>query len=297
MIYITENEVKMNLPMDELVNDLEVAFTDYGNGNSFSSPRDRIYTGESFLNTMPAHWKRYGISGLKTYISGKRGVKFVVILFQEKNPEEFFVIEADKLGQMRTGALPAVVTKKLNVPGEFLLIGSGFQAETQMEAMVNTLKLKRASVYSRNAEHANKFAQRMSQKLGIVIDPLRDISDLSQFKIISTVTNSKEPFLMKSAMPERYHLNLVGANLMNRSEATPEVMNSADLIIVEHREQAMNESAEIRSVKDANKIVELRDYMAKEIKTGQRTIFKSMGIGLEDIVAGRIVAKNLGYLR
>jgi len=75
------------------------------------------------------------------------------------------------------------------------------------------------------------------------------------------------------------------------------VMNSADLIIVEHLDQAMKESAEIMSVKDKNKIVELKDFMNGKGGKGKRTIFKSMGIGLEDIVAARIVAKNMGYLR
>ncbi|MGP6207745.1 ornithine cyclodeaminase [Cuniculiplasma sp. SKW3] len=297
MIYITENEVKENLPMEELVNELEMALVDYGRGDAFSSARNRIYTGESFLNTMPAHWKRYGLSGLKTYIAGRNGVKFVVILFQEKDPDNFFVIEADRLGQMRTGALPAVVTKRIRPEGNFLLIGSGFQAETQLEAMATTLKLEEAGVFSKNTGHATKFANYMSSKLGIKIMVLKNISNLKDFQIISTVTNSQIPFLRKDAMPEKFHLNLVGANLKNRAEATPEVMNMADLIVVEHMEQAMNESAEIESVNDKNRIVEVKDFMTGGKMKGERTIFKTMGIGLEDIVAGRIVAKNLGYLR
>lgn len=297
MIYITEDEVKDNLSMDELVNELETALMDYGRGDAFSSARNRIYTGESFLNTMPAHWKRYGISGLKTYIAGRNGVKFVVILFQEKDPENFFVIEADRLGQMRTGALPAVVTRRIMPKGNFLLIGSGFQAETQMEAMARTLKLEEASVFSKNTEHAKEFASRISEMLGIKIMVQNDISNLKDFQIISTVTNSQNPFLQRDAMPEKFHLNLVGANLKNRAEATPEVMNMADLIIVEHMEQAMNESAEIDSVNDKNRIVEVKNFMIGSNIKGEKTIFKTMGIGLEDIVAGRIVAKNLGYLR
>ncbi|MCL4346164.1 MAG: ornithine cyclodeaminase [Candidatus Thermoplasmatota archaeon] len=297
MIYITEQEVRENLQMDELVKDLEVAFTDYGRGDAQASPRDRIYTGESFLNTMPAYWKRYGLAGLKTYIAGRNGVKFVVIMFQEKDPDNFFVIEADRLGQMRTGALPAAVTKKVHGGGDFLLIGSGFQAETQMEAMALTVKLERASVYSRNHDHASRFVDKMSALLGIEISVCGNLSEVRNFQIITAVTNSSSPFLRKDMMPEKYHLNLVGANLKNRSEAAPDLMNSADIIVVEHLEQALRESAEVESVTERNRIVELRDLMAGNRKIGGKTVFKSMGIGLEDIVAGRIVARNMGYLR
>ncbi len=297
MIFINEREVRENLSMEELSSDLEIAFRDCGKGDAIASSRDRIYTGSSFLNTMPAYWKRYGISGLKTYYAGKNGVKFVVIIFQDKNPEDFFVVEADRLGQMRTGALPGVVTKNTGIKGDFLLIGSGYQAETQMEAMVKILGLEKAWVYSRNPSHARNFAEKMSSTLNTDIEVVENLQNLERFSIITTMTSSKDPVIREKIKGDEFHLNLVGANLMNRSEASPEVMNSADLIIVEHLEQAMKESAEIMSVNDKNKIVELKAFMNGKESKGKRTIFKSMGIGLEDIVAARIVAKNMGYLR
>ena len=299
MIHITEEDVRKNLDMKELISELGVAFQDYGKGDAESSTRNRIFTGSGFLNTMPAFWRRYDISGLKTYLGSAAGAKFVVIIFQESNIDEYYVIDADKLGQMRTGALPAMLTKKIvrKEDPNFLLIGSGYQAETQLLAMKEAYSLSEVYIYSKTLEHAQEFSRRMGKELGIRIKVENNVEDLSPFDIVNTITNSKEPIITGRSIPERIHLNLCGANLKFRREVSDEAMSMMDLVVVEHMEQARAESADTGIDTVSDRIVELKDFMLSPEFQGKRSAFKTMGIGLEDLVAAHTVLRKMGYLQ
>lgn len=300
MKYITEEDVTKNLKMSELMDILEDSFREYGYGHADSSPRDRIFTGSGFLNTMPAYIEKYGIAGLKTYMATASVSQFVVIIFPIENPKDYFVIDAGRLGQMRTGALPGMVSRKIlkdkksNV--DFLLIGSGYQAETQLEAMVNSLNLESAHVYSRNIEHAKKFIEKMEKQLSIDIKIEESRNNISKYNVINTVTNTKDPIIDHKNVPEKYHMNLVGANLATRREISTEVMKKSDLVIVEHSEQAIKESSEIQDIVGQDKVVDLKEFMLEDTIQSERSIFKTMGIGLEDIVAGYLVLKNMDLI-
>ncbi len=91
-------------------------------------------------------------------------------------------------------------------------------------------------------------------------------------------------------------MNLIGANLLNRREVSSDVMRSSDLVIVEHMGQAMLESAEIQDVNGSEKLMELKDFIREGPIQSRRSVFKTMGIGLEDIVAGYLVVKNMGLI-
>jgi alanine dehydrogenase len=291
--YITENDVKKNLPAKECIEELRKAFKSYGNERSDAHPRDRLIKGENILNTMPGFYQDKHLAGLKTYYSGRNGIHFVVIIFDTEKPEELFVLEADALGQIRTGALTAMVTseivmqKKIN----FTIIGSGYQAESQFLAMNEIFEFENAYVYSRNIEHAKAFAEKFGIKATANLDVLKG-SD-----VITSITNSNTPIFNYSQLPEKYHINLAGANFPVRREAAKDVLDNSDRVIVENYSQAMKESSEIMEIKDKGKIVELKDFIVKKEKyPGNKTVFKSMGIGLEDVAAGYVVLKNMGII-
>ena len=110
--YIDDNDVKNNLPVKECVDELKEAFISYGKGESDSSPRDRIYGKDFVFSTMPALYEKRGIAGLKTYMYGKSGYRFFVILFSTENPGKLFAMDANVLGQIRTGEEKEDVSKK-----------------------------------------------------------------------------------------------------------------------------------------------------------------------------------------
>ncbi len=294
--YITDEDVRKNLDMKQCIDELRDAFISYGNKKSNASARDRIFNNGMIFNTMPAYYEKYNIAGLKTYVASKNGVRFMVVIFDVSDPEKVYIFDANTLGQIRTGALSAMVTslliKKKNI--NFTLIGSGFQAETQLKAMLSIYNLSNAYVYSRNYDHALEF----SKKFNLNIKAVRDLSILKESDVITSITDSVSPIFDYSMLPDHYHINLIGSNLPKRREAAGDVMDNSDIVIAEHLEQSMKESAEIIEMNNKNKIIELKDFIINmdKYKTG-KTVFKSMGIGLEDIAAGYIVLKNMNLIK
>lgn len=304
MFYITEKEVEENLPMKETIEEMEKAFLEYAGGEARSSPRDRNILDRTVINTMPAISGRLGLAGMKTYIAGPGGANFVVLLFDTKTSKLVAMIEANRLGQIRTGALPAMVTKHL-ISGKghiFTLIGSGFQAETQLMGMLSAIDVDEVRVYSRNFGNASKFAERFSKETGTEIKPMDDVAGaLKNATVVSSITDSNHAIFSRRHLGEEYHVNLAGGNLPMRKEADDDVLQESDVVVVEHLEQAMKESGEIISFSRSNRsgnMIELKDFLATVEKYGnvKRSVFKSMGIGLEDIAAGYIVLKNMGLI-
>ncbi len=305
MHYITEQDVEKNLGIKETVDILEEAFESFSSGTSFYRPRERIIFEGSVFNTMPGVFQHRNLAGLKTYFANKNGARFVVIIFDTNKSELLAVIEADRLGQIRTGALPAMVTRRMLKKKNqgFCVIGSGYQAETQLEAMASVFDLDSISVYSRTFSNARKFAERMQQKTGLEIKAYENVSQaLKDATIVNTITDSNNSIFGRKDLGDEYHVNLCGGNIPSRREADEDIFLDSDLIVIEDMEQAMKESGEIISLMKNHpekKTVELGDFMKLErnsLHEKKRTVFKTMGIGLEDVAAGYVLMKNMGIL-
>ena len=291
--YVSEDDVKSSLNMKECIEELRKAFMSYGKGLSDTHPRDRIIVDKNILNTMPGYYAERHLAGLKTYYSGSKGIHFTVLIFNTERPEDLYLIEANALGQIRTGALTAMATSEIvrKKSINFTLIGSGFQAESQFLGMKEMFNLDNAFVYSRNPEHSKKFADRFG------IQQAENLEVLKESDVITTITNSNTPIFNYSQLPDEYHINLAGSNFPIRREAAPDVLDKSDIVIVENHGQALKESSEIMGMENKSKIIELKDYVInKEKYSGNKTIFKSMGIGLEDVAAGYVILKNMGLL-
>lgn len=305
MYYITEKEVVENLPMGEIIDELEKEFLEYGAGKAQASPRERNILDGTVFNTMPAISSRLGLAGLKTYIAGRNGAHFVVMLFDTAADKLIAVMEANRLGQIRTGALPAMVTRN-TVSGKghvFTLIGSGFQAETQLKGILEAVDVSEVRIYSRTFENARKFAEKFSSEEGTDITPYRDVGTaLRNATIVSSITDANSAIFSRSDLGDEYHVNLAGGNLPMRQEAADDVLYHSDHVIVEHLEQALRESGEVIHLSESDgrdRIVELKDFLMKknDFRDDRKTVFKSMGIGLEDVAAGYVVLKNLGLVK
>lgn len=302
MYYISEDDVAKNLDIKEVIDILEEVFTSYGRQKAVSAARERLIYNGTVLNSMPAIVEKLGLAGSKTYIATRKGARFVVLLFDLNTSDLVAVIEANKLGQIRTGALPAMVSrlvlKKKNPV--FTLIGSGYQAETQLSGMLSAFDVSDVRVYSRNFENAKNFSVRESKRHGIDIKAFENVEKaLDGADIVNTITDSNEAIFSRSALGDEYLVNLAGGNLPFRREVSEDVLEESDLIVVEHLEQAMKESGEIIEMVRSHperKIHELKDMMMNpETYSGKkRIVFKAMGIGLDDVAAGYLVLKSMG---
>ncbi|WP_297214796.1 ornithine cyclodeaminase [Thermoplasma sp.] len=301
MYYISEDEVNANLSMQDTIQAIREAFEEYHAGRATSNTRVRTFSEGSVLNTMPASLDKYHIMGHKTYIASKEGARFVVTIFDTRSNDLLAIVEANRLGQMRTGAVTAYATSILHPSVEnFTLIGSGFQAETQLEGILAVSHPHSIRVYSRNYDHARNFASRMSKKLDTEIRAVEGIeAALDGSDTITSITNSTSPIILRKYLPDRYHVNLAGSNYMNRREAEYEVLHDSDLVVTEHYDQSMVESAEIAEyVRLGGKPIELREIAGNygQFSGMNRTVFKSMGIGLEDIATAYRVLRNMNLV-
>lgn len=292
MRYVTEDEVRSLLTMEDVAESLEEAFKFLAEGKAFYAPRSRVPAMDGILNTMPASIDPWHMTGLKTYLSSKGGGKFVVVVFDTIEKSLKYVIEAGRLGQLRTGAVPALISSKILKERDpvFALIGSGYQAETQLSGILQFFEPSEIRVYSRHPENAEKFAYENSRRFYTEIKAVNTAAEaVSGADLINCITNATAPIFSRKDIPDKYHVNLAGGNLPFRSEVAPDVLESSDVVIVESIEQGMIESKEIIDLVDAghkDKMLDLKDFYSGKLKNEpERSVFKTMGIGIEDLAA------------
>ena len=298
--YITEEEVEKNLKYDHVIECLGKAFQYLREGKANAPSRVRTLGNGNILNTMPASIDPMGLSGLKYYFANHSKARFIVALFSHIDPGTTYLIEANRLGQVRTGALSALASSMLVRKKEISLglIGAGYQAESQLLAHASVFKLREVRAYSRTERRAKEFAGKMLEH-GIEVLTESRVSDVTaNSDIVCTVTPSSDPIIHRSDFGNSYHVNLAGSNLPWRREASPDILAESDLVVVEHLEQAMTESREIKEyVQHGGKPVELKDINAGSGNYPGKTVFKSMGNGIEDVAAGYSLLMAMGLHR
>src|SRR5262249_341058 len=138
-------------------------------------PRQRVVTDHSMLHVMGAAAKSLGVMGAKVYATSRKGAAtFLVSLFDGKTGALLSLMQADYLGQVRTGAASGIATKYMARPdaAEVGVFGSGKQARTQVEAICQVRKVRRVSVYSPNEERRKAFADEMGRRCGVEVVPV-----------------------------------------------------------------------------------------------------------------------------
>ena len=301
-LYISEEEVLTLLPMSKAVELVEGAFCQLADGTAVNHPRRRIIlpTG-AVLHYMAAGMPDY--FGLKAYSAhAKTGAHFEVLLYRSADGMPLATLEANHLGQIRTGAASGVATKYLARTDASVaaIIGSGFQAETQLEAVANVRALKEVRVWSRKAEKRSAFAERCAQKFGLNVKAVETAQQCVEgADIIVTATSSKQPVFATEWLSPGAHVNGSGSNWAERRELPADlIFGKAAIVAVDSVEVAKIESGDILIPFAEKPGVAFPGVELSEIVAGKRpgrtsadqiTVFKSNGLAVEDIaVAGYI---------
>jgi alanine dehydrogenase len=299
-VYISEGQVVAGLPMAKAVELVEDAFRQLAEGTAINHPRRRVIlpTG-SILHYMAGATP--GFFGIKVYSTNpKSGAHFEVLLYRSEDGMPLATFEANRLGQIRTGAASAVATKYMaredaSVAG---IIGSGFQAETQLEAISNVRKLSEVRVWSRKPERREAFARRCSERLGLNVRAVESAEAcVHSADIVVTVTSTIEPVLRSEWISPGTHINAAGSNWPHRRELDSAlILNRGSLVAVDSVEVGRIESGDLLIPMQETGITELPACELADIVAGKRpgrtdasqiTIFKSNGLAVEDIaVAG-----------
>jgi ornithine cyclodeaminase/alanine dehydrogenase-like protein (mu-crystallin family) len=292
MLQITEEQVRKLLPMREAVRLLRETFAALRTGAAVSQPRRRlVLPGGSTLHSMAGAWGKY--FGTKFYSTNpKHGAHFFFFLFDAETGRPLAQFEANMLGQIRTGAASGYATDVLAAPNasRLAVIGSGFQAQAQVEAVREVRKLSEIRVWSRSEAKCSEFAEQTGARATKTAEEAVRGAD-----IVVTATSSKEPVIEAAWVAPGAHVNAMGSNRADRRELPSELIARADLIAVDSIEQSKIESGDLLLApvdwKD-RRIVELAQ-VDRRPAGAQITIFKSNGLGVEDVAAAAWVYEQL----
>jgi ornithine cyclodeaminase/alanine dehydrogenase len=297
-LFITDDEVRDLVSVSETVDILGTAFAQQASGQAVNLTRRRLATGKVFLHILGGAVGAY--FGYKAYTVGAGGARFLVHLFDSGTGQLVSLMQADVLGQIRTGAATGLGTRCLSRKDARVatLFGAGWQAQSQLEAMAAVRSLERVWIVNRTPEKAERFIESMSPRVDAELRRATSPEEaVGASQIVTTITGSREPVLYGSWIRPGTHVNAAGGNMLLRKEVDGEVVSRAGLIVVDSIEQARIECGEFLGVlttgrRHWDEIVELKDVVAGRIERQsdeEITFFKSQGVGLEDVALGAVV--------
>jgi len=301
-LLLSEEDVKQILTMPMALAAVEDSFRRLADGSALLHSRQRLHLpGKSYLHYMAAADATSGYMGMKIYTSSGVGLRFLVPLFHVDSGELLALIEADYLGQIRTGAASGVATRLLARPdaARIGIIGTGLQSRTQLEALALVRTITGVHAFSRNPEQRERFAKEMTAQLGLpVVAVATALEAVRGADIVVTSTTSSDPVLDGSWLAPGMHVNAIGANFPQKHELDGAAIRRCDIIVADSREQSKMESGDLIQMYGDDKrrwssVTELAEIVAGKTpgrsNPEQITLFKSNGIAIEDIVvAGRI---------
>ena len=294
-ILLRESDVEELLSPAVAVDALEACFARIARGVAENRPRFRIGLRGGFFHVMAAADTELGVAGLKTYVGFRDGARFVVVLFAVDRPEILAFIEADRLGQRRTGAASAVAAKHLAPHRARTLgvLGCGWQAESQVECIRTAVPtIERVVAYCRDEERRIDFCRRFDA------EPGEYNRDAAEQDIVVTATTSPDPVLRGEWLHPGSLVCAIGANRLEARELDNTVLERAKFVCCDSREQARIEAGDLvepieRGVLDWLEVHELGEVVAGEVPGRQSdedvVLFKSVGIAVEDLAVAKVV--------
>ena len=302
-LFLNDQEVAQLLPMNECIDVLDRAFAHAGEGKVDNIPRNRIRMPGGFFHFMAAADAGHGVFGYKAYPSfaGPGSAKMIVMLYDYETGGLLSCMEAGRLGQIRTGAASGVATKYMarEDAATVAVIGSGFQARTQLEAVCSVRSIKEARVFSRREERREEFARRSSESLSLEVDAVGSAQECVEgADVVIVITSAREPALLGEWLSPGAHINAAGGNHWMRREIDEEAVLRSEVIVVDDLAQAKIECGDLiwlepRGTFRWDMAKELQDVVAGRVKgrpsSGSITLFESMGLALEDIAAAQLV--------
>jgi alanine dehydrogenase len=202
---------------------------------------------------------------------------------------------------MRTGAASGLATKLMANPDAQTLgvIGTGRQSRTQVEAVCAVRPIKRIKVFARTPEHREAYARALEKELGVEALPAPSAEAcVADANVVITITKSAEPVCRAEWLAQGAHVNAAGANSGDRREVDAETVLRAAVKATDHVEQAKVEAGEFRDLVAAGRLAwsdirELGEFVTGKAKgrtsPSDLTLFKSLGIALEDVAFGELV--------
>ena len=291
VMQLGEADVQAVLTWDRLIPSMEAALAAFSTGRVIQPVRNMITIeeGRRYLGVMPA--VADDTMGLKlvSFYPGNAGTAHpthlaMILLFETDTGEPLAVMDGRLITEMRTAAVSAAVTKRLAAPASrvLALLGSGVQAKAHLEALSQVCRFDEVRVWSRTPEHARRFAAEHGAR---ALDAEAAVRGAD---VVVTATNALSPSLKGAWLKPGVHVNAVGSPRPTWRELDDEAM--ANVLVVDSREAALKESGDV-ILSGARIHAEAGEILAgtKPAPAAETTVFKSVGVAIEDLATARLV--------
>ena len=297
-LYLTEEDVAAVLTMDIALEEVERGFIHLAEGRAFNFPRNRLPNGRGSFNFMTATAPDLGVMGMKTYGVGSGRSRFYVYLYDTDSTELIALIEANGMGQVRTGAASGIATKYMarSDASTVGMIGSGYQASTQLEAVCKVRDITSARIYSRTRENRERLASVLERRLGIDVRPVDSGQECVEgADIVNVITTAPKPVLLGEWLSPGTHVNAAGNNHWMKQEIDYDVVRRSAVIVADDVDDAKIECGDLvypidRGITTWNHIRNLSDVVTGQVagrtSDDDITLFESQGLAIEDITVG-----------
>jgi thiomorpholine-carboxylate dehydrogenase len=291
VMFLDEERVARLLSWETLIPAMEKALAEFSQGRVLQPVRQMLTIEEEkrYLGIMPAVAQEAMGLKLVSFYPGNAGTDVpthmaMILLFRADTGEPLAVMDGRLITEMRTAAVSAAATRYLAPPGSrvLALLGSGVQAQAHLEALTHLHSYDEIRVWSRTPEHAARFAAAHGATVTSLEAAVRGAD------VIVTATNALEPILRGEWLKPGAHVNAVGSPLPNRRELDDSAMRN--MLVVDSREAVLKESGDV-ILSGAPIYAEIGEIFAglKSAPRDETTIFKSVGLAIEDVATARRV--------
>ena len=299
-LFLRDEEVNQCVSIDEMLESIESMQRHFGQGEAYNMPRRKIIANGGLLAVMGGGLFYDGVLGVKTYTVVKGQYSFQVSLYDADTGKLLCYTQANRLGQLRTGATTGIALKYLSNPSATTvgIIGTGNQASTQLEAVCKVRGISSVKAYSRTAQRREAFANNMADSLGLeVISAASNEEAVRNSDIVICIAAAMDPVLEGEWLPSGTTVVAAGPTTWRAREVDDAVLTRADQIIVDSSEQARGEAGDLASAADRgilqwSQLQELRHVVSGIIKgRGSPTDIvyaKIMGTGVADVAAAKL---------
>lgn len=311
-LFLDEQQVTELLSMHMAIAGVEDALRQQGLGTAINNPRTRVRLPTGQLQMMGGALPTLGVFGYKAYTAVKGKARFHVLLYSAETGELLAMLQADRLGQMRTGAASGVATKYMARADarSVGIFGTGWQARSQLEAVCAVRTIQAVRAFGRDAGRRQAFCTEMSRQLGIAVEPATTSEvAVKGMDVVITATSARDPLFDGNWLEPGTHLNAIGSNSLIRREIDDTVVRRSALVVVDSKEQARIECGDLlgpleRGIIHWEQIRELGDVVAGftlgRPQSSDITLFESHGLAIWDLASASSVyraAKSKGIGR
>ncbi len=299
-LFLRDADVNQVVSMGDMLDAIEAMQRHFGQGEVYNLARRKIIASGGMLAVMGGGLFYSGVLGVKTYTVVQGKYSFQVSLYNADTGELLCYTQANRLGQLRTGATTGVAVKHLSNPDAATvgIIGTGYQAPTQLEAVCQVRNIREVRTYSRTPEHREDFARNMTDSLGVPVEPVASAeAAVRDSDIVICIAAVMEPVLEGLWLAPGATIIGAGPTTWRAREVDDATIQRADSIFVDSLEQAPVEAGDLASAADRgllqwSRLLELRHAVSGKMpgRPGRDDIVfaKLMGTGVADVAAAKL---------